>query len=215
MAARSLRSEIASAFITGRPNRLRTAATRSGVSLPCSCSRSGLSASMAAARSASLASTDSATFWARPRTCAPSARAASWSMWRGEGGKNTKPDHVGAGLQRHLERVGCAQPADFDQEGRHCRFVRPTRSSVLTSLHLKWFQIDFATTIHYARKSRSASSNGRCDSQAADFAPRESPRLSALTSAGTSRDAASHDDGDAEQVASRSRGGWHAQRFAH
>ncbi len=36
---------IGSAFITGRPKRERTAATRSGVSLPCSCSMSGLSAS--------------------------------------------------------------------------------------------------------------------------------------------------------------------------
>ena len=61
-----LRSAIGIAFITGRPKRVRTAATRSGVSLPCSCSMSGLSASTMPASVSSSASTVSATLPARP-----------------------------------------------------------------------------------------------------------------------------------------------------
>ena len=37
------------------------------------------------------ASTESATLRARPRTRSPSTRAASKPIWRGDGGKNTKP----------------------------------------------------------------------------------------------------------------------------
>src|SRR3954471_11045646 len=88
---RSARSAIGSAFITGSPKRLRTAATRSGASLPWSCSRSGLRASMLAASSSSLASTESATFCALPRTRSPSAWAISKLTCRGEAGKKTKP----------------------------------------------------------------------------------------------------------------------------
>ena len=88
---RSVRSAIGSAFITGRPKRVRNAATRSGVSLPCSCSMSGLSASTMPASVSSLASTVSATLPARPCTRCPSARAASSARLRGLGGKNTKP----------------------------------------------------------------------------------------------------------------------------
>ena len=49
------------------------------------------SASTMRSSSASLASTDSATFLARPFTRSPSARAASTPRLRGDGGKNTKP----------------------------------------------------------------------------------------------------------------------------
>src|SRR5262245_14817118 len=52
---------------------------------------SGFSASIAAASATSLASTDSATFLARPLTRSPSMRAASSPRFRGDGGKNTKP----------------------------------------------------------------------------------------------------------------------------
>ena len=48
------RVSIGSAFITGSRKRERTDATRSGASLPCSCSMSGLSASIAAVSSASV-----------------------------------------------------------------------------------------------------------------------------------------------------------------
>src|SRR5712691_6956936 len=77
--------------MTGNPKRVRTTTTRSGVSRPWSCIRSGLSASMIAASWSSPASTESATLSALPRTRSPSTRAASKPTLRGEGGKNTKP----------------------------------------------------------------------------------------------------------------------------
>src|SRR3954470_14886364 len=89
--ARSDFCSIGSAFITGRRKRVRTVATRSGVSLPCNCSMSGFSASTTRSSSPMVASTDSATFWARPFTRSPKARAASTPRSRGDGGKNTKP----------------------------------------------------------------------------------------------------------------------------
>src|SRR3954468_15212651 len=89
--ARSDFCSIGSAFITGRRKRERTAATRSGVSPPCNCSMSGFSASTTRSSSASVASTDSATFFARPFTRSPRVRAASMPRLRGDGGKNTKP----------------------------------------------------------------------------------------------------------------------------
>ena len=59
-------SSLGIAFITGRRNRDCMASTRSGVSWPWSCSISGARASTIVASSASSASTDNATFRARP-----------------------------------------------------------------------------------------------------------------------------------------------------
>src|SRR5664280_3068889 len=91
MRTRSLRSATGTAFITGRPKRARTAATRCGGSLPCNCSMSGFSVLTMAPSVSSSASTVSATLPARPLTRSPSARAAGSPRWRGLGAKNTKP----------------------------------------------------------------------------------------------------------------------------
>ena len=120
-ATRSARVSIGSAFITGRPKRARTAATRSGVSLPCSCSMSGLSASTTRSSSASVASTESATFLARPCTRSPSARAASIAEVARRRREEHEADHVGAGVERRVERVGGFQAADFDQKSHDGR----------------------------------------------------------------------------------------------
>ena len=91
--------------------------SRATVSLPCSCKMSGCSASTILASVASSASTVSATLIARPLACLPSSRAVSRLICRGDGGKNTKPDHVGAGLQRDVERLARGQAANFDDQG--------------------------------------------------------------------------------------------------
>src|SRR5271170_692482 len=52
---------------------------------------SGCNDSTRALSSASPASTETATFFALPRTRAPSVRAVSKEMLRGDGGKKTKP----------------------------------------------------------------------------------------------------------------------------
>ena len=122
---------IAIAFITGRPNCFRTAATRAGGSLPWSCSRSGLSASMIAASQSSSASTESATF------CAGRARARqARGRHRNRDGAamaertRSRQDRRRSRAQRRARRR--RQATDFDQQGhsgavlpRHWRFVSP------------------------------------------------------------------------------------------
>ena len=106
---------IGSAFITGKPKRgAHRSTTRSGVSLPCSCSMSGCSAATMLASSRHRHRPSARPSWRAPAPAAPSARAASSPRWRGLGGKNTKPTMIGAGLKRHFERVRGLQAADFD-----------------------------------------------------------------------------------------------------
>ena len=69
--------------------------------------------------SASSASTVSATFSARPLHAARRARAPPANeMLRGLGGKEHEADHVGARIERDIERFGRREAADFDQK-RH------------------------------------------------------------------------------------------------
>ena len=85
--------------------------------VPCSCSMSGLSASMVAARKSSSASTDSATLRARPRTRAPSvARRLEADMPRRRR-KEHEADQVGAGVERDVDRVRRHQAANLDLYG--------------------------------------------------------------------------------------------------
>ncbi len=51
-----------------------------------------------------------------PRTCAPSGRAASSRKIARARRKEHEADEVGPGLERHFQRVGPAQPADFDRQ---------------------------------------------------------------------------------------------------
>ena len=100
---RSSRCAIGSAFITGRPKRERTTATRSGVSLPCSCSMSGFSASTMLCSVSSLASTVSATLPARPSTCAPTPAGGLEAEVARARRKEHEADQVGAGFQRDFK----------------------------------------------------------------------------------------------------------------
>ena len=90
-AARSSREATPIAFITGMPVSARIAFTRSGVSLPWSCRRSGRSVSAMPRKSASSPSTVTATIFALPRARAASAAARSSDTFRGLGGKSMNP----------------------------------------------------------------------------------------------------------------------------
>ena len=71
-----------------------------------------------AASVASSASTVSAQPFSRGRARARRARARVRHVkLRGDGGKNTKPDHVGAGIERGIEGFRRLQTADFDNNG--------------------------------------------------------------------------------------------------
>ena len=111
------RVSIGIAFITGSPNRVRTTTTRSGVSRPCSCSMSGLSASMLAASKSSSASTDSATLrGAAAHAGAERPRGLEADMPRRRR-KEHEADMVGAGIERDVDRVGRHQAANLDLYG--------------------------------------------------------------------------------------------------
>ena len=122
------------AFITGSPNFARRSSKRSGVSLPCSCKISGRRASTSAAKTSSVASTVSDTFNARPATRAPSALAVSRPMFRGLGGKNTKPTMSAPASSAASRDSGVespqiltreeVMPSEIEAIRRECRFQR-------------------------------------------------------------------------------------------
>ena len=127
MRARSLRSAIGIAFITGRPKRARTAATRSGVSTPCNCSMSGLSASTTAA-SVCVVGIDGERDLAGAAFDAPAERARGREPEMARTRREEhEADQVGVGFQRHIKRFRGLQPANFDQErhGRGSSSLRP------------------------------------------------------------------------------------------
>jgi hypothetical protein len=110
------RSSIGSAFITGRPKRVRTATTRSGVSLPCNCSMSGCSASTISPSISSVALTVSAHFaGAALHPLAQRARGRIAEVAR-RGRKEDETDLIGPRIQRHVERLGGLQATDFHQK---------------------------------------------------------------------------------------------------
>ena len=126
-ATRSARVSIGSAFITGRPKRVRTATTRSGVSLPCSCSMSGLSASTMSSQRR-VGGIDRERDLAR-RGPSPARRAPAPPRARdcaGVGGKNTKPTMSAPGIERGIERFGGVKAADFDQQCHDGRVLAPS-----------------------------------------------------------------------------------------
>ena len=84
-----------------------------GVSVPCSCSRSGCSASTIAPRVASSASTVSATMRALPSTRATSRRATPGSTWRGLRGKTTKPTMSAPASSAASSVTGSVRPQIF------------------------------------------------------------------------------------------------------
>ena len=69
------------------------------------------------ASSASSASTESATFSARPCTRAPRAARGLEAEIARRRRKEHEADHVGAGIERGVEGLGGLQAADFDQKG--------------------------------------------------------------------------------------------------
>ena len=112
-------SAIGIAFITGRPKRARTATTRSGVSLPCSCSMSGLSASTMRVERGVVGIDRERDLAGAAARAAPSARAASSPRWRGDGGKNTKPTMSAPASSAASSASGGLQAADFDRCSAH------------------------------------------------------------------------------------------------
>ena len=116
MRARSSRSAIGSAFITGRPKRARTAATRSGVSTAVQLQHVGLErlddggerliVGIDGERDLAGAAFDA---------LAKRARGLQREMARARR-KEHEADHVGAGFQRHIKRFRGLQAADFDHQ---------------------------------------------------------------------------------------------------
>ena len=99
---------------------------RATVSWPCNCRMSGCSVSTMLASVASSASTVSATFDARgPWPAGRVARASQSDMPRRRR-KEHEPDHVGAGLQRRVERLARGQAANLDEQG-HGSLRQPKR----------------------------------------------------------------------------------------
>ena len=91
--------------------------SRAVVSLPCNCRMSGRKASTILSSVASSASTVSATLTARPLACLPSSRAVSRLEMPRRRRKEHEAHHVGAGLQRDVERLARGQAANFDDQG--------------------------------------------------------------------------------------------------
>ena len=106
---------------------------------PCSCSRSGCSASMMAA-SMLVVGVDRERDLLRPAAHARAERARGLdSRDCAARAERTRSRPVGAGVERHVERLGRRQAADFDQNGhgrgRPCsRAVLPRRTDGLSCL---------------------------------------------------------------------------------
>ena len=92
---------------------------------------------------ASSASTVSATFFARPAARAPSMRASSIADMARRRRKEHEADEVGARLERCIERIGRAKPADFDKSG-HAAGVLARRAPLVCPQAESVFQTSMA-----------------------------------------------------------------------
>ena len=93
---------------------------------PCNCMRSGDEASTMRLSVSSSASTLSATIFARPRACRPSARAVAQSIWRGLLEKNTNPT-MSAPASSAASRVAAVERPQILTTGVIARFFRSKR----------------------------------------------------------------------------------------
>ena len=126
MGERSARSAIGSAFITGRPKRVRTCTHAVGRLLAVQLQHVGLERlDDVAQQVSSLALTVSATLAARPRDPrAQHARGLQAEVARA-GREEHEADQVGAGFQRRIERFRGLQAADFDGQRHDGRVLAP------------------------------------------------------------------------------------------
>ena len=115
---RSARSAIGSAFITGKPKRVRTATTRSGVSLAVQLQHVGLERCDDVEQGLVIGVDGERDLAGAALHALPErARGLQPEMARARR-KEHEADQIGPGIKRHIKRLRGLQAADFDRQ-RH------------------------------------------------------------------------------------------------
>ena len=132
----ALRSPPAIAFITGRPKRFLQRLDARRRLLAVKLQHSGFNASTTSSSSASSASTDERHFLRTAGDAPPSAarRVERDMPWRRR--KEHEADHVGAGVERDVERFRRGKTADFDYE-RHAPATDLRRNAAVLHGHAR------------------------------------------------------------------------------